>query len=124
MKEMRQMKISPIRTKANHKSALAEVSKLVDLDPKAGTPNGDRLEVLSILIEDYESKRFPIDSPNPIDAIRFRVEQNNLTVKDLVPLIGNPNRVYEVLNGKRPLTLNMIRKITEELGIPAKVLIQ
>jgi len=124
MKEMGQMKISPIRTKANYKSALAEVSKLVDLDPKVGTPNGDRLEVLSILIEDYESKHFPIDSPNPIDAIRFRIEQNDLTVKDLVPLIGNPNRVYEVLNGKRPLTLNMIRKITEELGIPAKVLIQ
>jgi len=118
------MKISPIHTKANYKSALAEVSKLVDLDPKAGTPNGDRLEVLSILIEDYESKHFPIDSPNPIDAIRFRIEQNDLTVKDLVPLIGNSNRVYEVLNGKRPLTLNMIRKITEELGIPAKVLIQ
>jgi HTH-type transcriptional regulator/antitoxin HigA len=117
------MKISPIRTKANYESVLAEVSKLVDLDPKAGTPNGDRLEVLSILIEDYESKRFPIDSPNPIDAIRFRMEQNDLSVKDLVPLIGNPNRVYEVLNGKRPLTLNMIRKITEELGIPAKVLI-
>ena len=118
------MKISPIHTKANYKSVLAEVSKLVDLDPKAGTPNGDRLEVLSILIEDYESKHFPIDSPNPIDAIRFRMEQNNLTVKDLVPLIGNSNRVYEVLNGKRPLTLNMMRKITKELGIPAKVLIQ
>ncbi len=124
MKEMRQMKISPIRTKVNYKSVLAEVSRLVDLDPKVGTPNGDRLEVLSILIEDYESKRFPIDSPNPIDAIRFRIEQNDLTVKDLVPLIGNSNRVYEVLNGKRPLTLNMIRKITKELGIPAKVLIQ
>jgi HTH-type transcriptional regulator/antitoxin HigA len=124
MKEMGQMKISPIHTKANYKSVLAEVSKLVDLDPKAGTPNGDRLEVLSILIEDYESKRFPIDSPNPIDAIRFRMEQNDLTVKDLVPLVGNSNRVYEVLNGKRPLTLSMIRKITEELGIPAKVLIQ
>ncbi len=118
------MKISPIRTKANYKSVLSEVSRLVDLDPKAGTPNGDLLEVLSILIEDYESKRFPIDSPNPIDAIRFRMEQNDLTVKDLVPLIGNPNRVYEVLNGKRPLTLNMMRKITKELGIPAKVLIQ
>jgi HTH-type transcriptional regulator/antitoxin HigA len=124
MKEMGQMKISPIHTKANYNSVLAEVSKLVDLDPKAGTPNGDRLEVLSILIEDYESKRFPIDSPNPIDAIRFRMEQNDLTVKDLVPLVGNSNRVYEVLNGKRPLTLSMIRKITEELGIPTKVLIQ
>jgi HTH-type transcriptional regulator/antitoxin HigA len=117
------MKISPLRTKANYESVLVEVSRLVDIDPKGGTPNGDRLEVLSILIEDYESKRFPIDSPNPIDAIRFRMEQNDLSVKDLVPLIGNPNRVYEVLNGKRPLTLNMIRKITEELGIPAKVLI-
>lgn len=118
------MKISPIRTKANYKSALAEVSRLVDLNPNVGTPNGDLLEVLSILIEEYESRHFPIESPNPIDAIRFRMEQNELTVKDLVPLIGNSNRVYEILNGKRPLTLNMIRKITEELGIPAKVLIQ
>ena len=118
------MKISPIRTKSDYKSALAKVSKLVGSDPKTGTSDGDRLEVLSILIEDYESKHFPINSPNPIDAIQFRMEQNNLSVKDLVPLIGNSNRVYEVLNGKRPLTLNMIRKITEELGIPAKVLIQ
>ncbi len=118
------MKISPIRTRANYKSVLAEVSNLVDLDPKVGTLNGDRLEILSILIEDYEGKHFPIDSPNPIDAIRFRMEQSALSVKDLVPLIGNSNRVYEVLNGRRPLTLNMIRRITKELGIPAKVLIQ
>jgi HTH-type transcriptional regulator/antitoxin HigA len=124
VKELGEMKISPIRTKANYKSALTEVSKLVDLDPKAGTPNGDSLEVLSILIEEYESKHFPIESPNPIDAICFRMEQNDLTAKDLVPLIGNLNRVYEILNGKRSLTLKMIRNITEELGIPAKVLIQ
>jgi HTH-type transcriptional regulator/antitoxin HigA len=124
MKELGEMKILPIRTKANYKSALAEVAKLVDLDPKVGTSNGDSLEVLSILIEEYESKHFPIESPNPIDAIRFRMEQNDLTAKDLVPLIGNLNRVYEILNGKRSLTLNMIRNITEELGIPAKVLIQ
>ena len=118
------MKILTIRTKANYKSALAEVAKIVDLDPKVGTSNSDSLEVLSILIEEYESKHFPIESPNPIDAIRFRMEQNDLTAKDLVPLIGNLNRVYEILNGKRSLTLNMIRNITEELGIPAKVLIQ
>ena len=76
------------------------------------------------LIEEYESKHFPIESPNPTAAIRFRMEQNDLTAKDLVPLIGNLNRVYEILNGKRSLTLKMIRNITEELGIPAKVLIQ
>lgn len=104
-------------------AALAEVDQLAELNPKLGTAAGDKLDVLITLIEAYESKHFPIESPDPVEAIKFRMEQAGLTVADLVPLIGNPNRVYEVLNSKRPLTLRMIRNLSRELGIPATSLI-
>ena len=117
------MNIHPIRTKADSKRALREVSAYFDNEPEPGSADGDRFEILTTLVEAYEAKHFPIDAPDPIEAIRFRMEQGGLTVKDLVPSIGQPNRVYEVLNRKRGLTLEMIRNLHRNLGIPAESLI-
>ena len=117
------MDIKPIRTKADYKRALREVSAYFDNEPEPGSADGDRFEILTTLVEAYEAKHFPIDAPDPIEAIRFRMEQGGLTVKDLVPSIGQPNRVYEVLNRKRGLTLEMIRNLHRNLGIPAESLI-
>lgn len=117
------MNIHPIRTKADYKRALREVSAYFDNEPEPGSTEGDRFEILTTLVEAYEAKHFPIEAPDPIEAIRFRMEQGGLTVKDLVPSIGQPNRVYEVLNRKRGLTLEMIRNLHRNLGIPAESLI-
>lgn len=117
------MNIHPIRTKRDYKAALRELSAYFDNEPLPGTEDGDRFEILATLVEAYEAKQFPIEAPDPIEAIRFRMEQGGLTVKDLVPSIGQPNRVYEVLNRKRGLTLEMIRNLHRNLGIPAESLI-
>ena len=117
------MNIHPIRTKSDHKRALRELSAYFNDEPEPGSEDGDRFEILLTLVEAYESKHFPIAPPDPIEAIRFRMEQGGLTVKDLVPSIGQPNRVYEVLNRKRGLTLEMIRNLHRNLGIPAESLI-
>jgi HTH-type transcriptional regulator/antitoxin HigA len=117
------MEIRPIRNEADYKASLLEISTLMDLDPDAGSPDGDRLDILATLVQAYEAKHYPIDPPDPIEAIKFRMEQGGLSVKDLVPLIGNSNRVYEVLGRKRALTLPMIRRLHKQLGIPAEVLI-
>ena len=113
------MNIRPIHTKNDYKQALRELSAYFNNEPAPGSEDGDRFEILATLVEAYEAKHFPIESPDPIEAIRFRMEQGGLTVKDLVPSIGQANRVYEVLNGKRSLTLEMIRKLHRNLGIPA-----
>ncbi|AOI92379.1 transcriptional regulator [Burkholderia pseudomultivorans] len=117
------MDIQPIRTEADYDAALKAVSALVDADPAPGTLDGDRLEILAILVEKYEAEHFPMSAPTPIEAIRFRMEQAGLTVPDMQPYIGNSNRVYEVLSGRRALSLNMIRKLHDGLHIPADVLI-
>ncbi|MBB1086969.1 transcriptional regulator [Lysobacter sp. SG-8] len=117
------MNIHPIRTEGDYKAALRELSAYFDNEPEPGTEDGDRFEVLATLVEAYEGKHFPIGAPDPIEAIRFRMEQGGLTVKDLVPSIGQPNRVYEVLNRKRGLTIEMIRNLHRNLGIPAESLI-
>jgi HTH-type transcriptional regulator/antitoxin HigA len=113
-----------IKAESDYKAALAEIEALVTRDPDVGTPEADRLDLLALLVEDYESKEFPIELPDPIEAIRFRMEQGNLTHRDLVPYIGSRSKVSEVLSGKRPLTLSMMRALSSALGIPAKVLIQ
>ena len=95
----------------------------METDPDYGTPDGDRLDVLAILVQAYEAKHYPISAPDPIEAIKFRLEQGGLSIKDLEPMIGRSNRVYEVLGRKRPLTLGMIRRLHKGLGIPAEVLI-
>jgi len=117
------MNIHPIRNESDHRNALRELSAYFDQEPTQGTPEGDRFEILTTLVEAYETRQFPIAAPDPIEAIRFRMEQGGLTVKDLVPSIGQPNRVYEVLNRKRGLTLEMIRNLHRNLGIPAESLI-
>jgi HTH-type transcriptional regulator/antitoxin HigA len=117
------MNIRPIHTKADHRAVLKEISQLMESDPEIGTSEGDRLDVLVTLVQAYEARHFPIDTPDPVEAIKFRMEQSGLSVKDLEPMIGKPNRVYEILNRKRPLTLPMIRRLHQGLGIPAEVLI-
>lgn len=114
--------IKPIRSKADHKAALLEIERL--WDAADGSPEADRLDVLTTLAEAYEAEHYPIDPPDPIEAIKFRMEQRGLTRSDLASMIGARGRVAEVLNGKRPLTITMIRKLNEELGIPADVLIR
>src|SRR4249920_457611 len=114
--------VKPIRTEADYDAALAEVERL--WGSKSGTPNGDRLDVLATLIEAYEEKHYPIDVPDPVEAIKFRMEQQGLTRKDLEPLIGTRTRISEVLNGKRALSIAMIRRLHQKLGIPAEVLIK
>lgn len=117
------MNIHPIRNEKDHKAALRELSAYFESEPEPGSADGDRFEVLATLVEAYEAKTFPMAAPSPIEAIRFRMEQGGLTIKDLVPSIGQPNRVYEVLNGKRGLTIEMIRNLHRNLGIPAESLI-
>jgi HTH-type transcriptional regulator/antitoxin HigA len=118
------MEIRPIKTEKDYKAALREVSAFFDNEPVPGSVEGDRFEVLITLVEAYEAKHYPIDLPDPVDAIKFRMDQAGLTPKDLVPFIGRLNRVYEILNRKRPLTLRMIWKLNQKLGIPAECLIQ
>ena len=118
------MEIRPIHTEADYKAALREVSAYFENEPEPGTLDGDRFEVLLTLVEAYEAKHFSVDPPDPVEAIRFRMEQGGLSPKDLVPAIGRLNRVYEVLAYKRPLTLNMIWRLHEEFGIPAESLIR
>ncbi len=117
------MEINPIRNDVDYKATLRKVSRLIDLDPAPNTIDGDRLDILATLVQAYEAKHYPIAPPDPIEAIRFRMDQDGLTVKDLEPMLGPSNRVYEVLNRKRPLTLHMIRRLHQQLHIPAEVLI-
>jgi HTH-type transcriptional regulator/antitoxin HigA len=116
------MNIRPIKTKADYRAALKEVEALMAAE--RDTPAGERLDVLVTLVEAYENKHYPLDLPDPVEAIRFRMEQKGMTPKDLVPMIGQINRVYEVLNRRRPLTLAMIQRLHSELGIPAESLIK
>ena len=116
------MEIRPIRTRADYRAALKEIETLMAAE--RDTPEGERLDVLVTLIEAYESKHYPLDLPDPVAAIRFRMEQKGMTPKDLVPMIGRINRVYEVLGRRRALTLAMIQRLHRELGIPAESLIK
>lgn len=116
------MDIKPVRTKSDYRGALKEIEKLMRAE--RDTPAGERLDILATLVEAYERKQFPMDLPDPVDAIRFRMEQSGLSPKDLVPMIGQLNRVYEVLNRKRPLTLKMVWRLHRGLGIPAESLIK
>lgn len=118
------MNIRPIHTEEDYRAALKDVSALFENEPEPGTPEGDYFDIMITLIEAYEARHFPLDLPNPIDAIKFRMEQSGLSAADLAPAIGRTNRVYEVLNGKRALTLPMIWKLHELFGIPAESLIK
>ena len=114
--------VKPIRTEGDYEKALAEVDHL--WGTKSGTADGDRLDVLATLIDAYETEHYPMDPPDPIEAIKFRMEQQGLSRKDLEPLIGTRTRVAEVLNRKRSLSIAMIRRLHNQLGISAEVLIR
>lgn len=114
--------VKPIRNEHDHENAMAEIERL--WGSANGTPEGDRLDVLATLIDAYESRTFVIDTPDPIEAIKFRMEQQGLTRKDLEGIIGTRARIAEVLEGKRNLSIAMIRRLNAELGIPAEVLIK
>jgi len=111
-----------VRTKKDYEAALAEVERL--WGAKSGTPGGDRLDVLATLIDAYEAAHYPMDPPDPVEAIKFRMEQQGLTRRDLEPLIGTRTRVAEVLNRRRSLSIPMIRRLHQTLGISAEVLIR
>ena len=113
-----------IKTEEEYESALVEFEELIDQDPAEGSENAKKLELIGLLISVYEEKHYPIDLPNPIEAIKFRMEQQGLRQRDLIPYIGSRSKVSEILNGKRPLTVKMIRSLHEELGIPSEILIQ
>ncbi len=116
------MDIRPVNTDADYRTALKEIESL--MMAALDTEEGEKLDVMVTLIEAYEAKHFPMDLPDPVEAIKFEMERKGLTVKDLEPMIGKSNRVYEILNRKRSLTLKMIRKLHEGLGIPAESLIK
>ena len=116
------MEVKPIKSDADYRVALKEIETLMSAQPDS--PEGEKLDVLATLVEAYEHKHYPLDLPDPVAAIRFEMEQKGLTAKDLEPMIGRRNRVYEILNRKRSLTLKMIWRLHEQLGIPAESLIK
>jgi HTH-type transcriptional regulator/antitoxin HigA len=116
------MDIKPIRSERDYRRSLKEIEGL--MAARRNTPEGDHLDVLVTLVEAWEAKHHPLDLPDPIEAIKYHMESQGLTPRDLIPFIGSRNRVYEVLARKRPLTLTMIRRLHESLGIPAESLIK
>ena len=116
------MNIKPIRNEADYQKALERLE--VIFDAKRGTSEGDELEILAIVVDNYENENFPIGMPDPISAIKFRMEQMGMKQKDLVEMVGFKSRVSEIMNNKRKLTLDMIRKLSANLKIPTEVLIQ
>ncbi len=114
--------VRPLHNEQDYEAVLAEIEGLMDALP--GTPDGDRLDVLVTLVDAYEARHWPVDAPNPIEAIRIRMEQKNLRARDLEPMIGSRGRVSEILSGKRSLTLPMIRRLSKGLDIDTQVLIQ
>lgn len=119
---MTEIKVRPIRNEEDYEAALAQIEQLMDSMP--GTRNGDRLDILVTLVEGYEARHWPIEAPDPIEAIRVRMEQKQLRQRDLEPMIGSRGRVSEVLSRKRALTLPMIRRLSKGLDLGADVLIQ
>ena len=116
------MEIAPIKTKRDYRRTLEEIEGL--MTARRNTPEGDRLDVLVTLVEAWEAKHYPLNLPDPVAAIRHHMEQNGLAAKNLIPYLGSRNRVYEVLNRKRPLSLKMIWRLHKGLGIPAESLIK
>ena len=114
--------LKPIRRKADYEAAMAEIERL--WGARSGTPEGDRLDILATLVDAYENEHYPMDPPDPIEAIKFRMEQRGLTRKNLADILGSRTRVAEVLNRRRGLSINMIRRLHERLGISVEVLIR
>jgi HTH-type transcriptional regulator / antitoxin HigA len=118
----KEMQVTPIKSQRDYRRVLKEIEGL--MPAKRRTPEGDRLDVLVTLVEAWEAKHYPLDLPDAVEAIKYHMDQQSLTPRDLIPFIGSRNRVYEVLSRKRPLTLAMVRRLHEGLGIPAESLIK
>ena len=116
------MELRPVRTEADYEAALAEIDRLMDAAP--GTPEGDRLDILTTLVEAYEERHHPIEAPDPIAALEYFMEQRGVTRADLVPLLGSRSRVSEILNRKRRLTIDMAWRLHRDLSIPAEAVIK
>jgi HTH-type transcriptional regulator / antitoxin HigA len=116
------MEIAPLKNRRDYRQTLKEIDTL--MQARRNTPEGDRLDVLVTLVEAWERKHYPLDMPDPVEAIKYHMEQNGLAPRDLIPFIGSRNRVHEVLNRKRPLTLKMIQRLHAGLGIPAESLLK
>jgi HTH-type transcriptional regulator/antitoxin HigA len=116
------MDIAPLKNRHDYRQALKEVETLTQA--RRNTPEGDRLDVLVTLVEAWERKHYPLDLPDPVEAIKYHMEQNGLAPRDLIPFIGSRNRVHEVLNRRRPLTLKMIQRLHAGLRIPAESLLK
>jgi HTH-type transcriptional regulator/antitoxin HigA len=116
------MDIAPIKSHRDYRRVLREIEGL--MNARCNSPDGDRLDVLVTLVEAWERKHYPLDLPDPVEAIKYHMEQSGLQPRDLIPFIGSRNRVHEVLNRRRELTLNMIRRLHAGLGIPAESLIK
>lgn len=117
------MHLSPIRTEADYEKALERIDVLMELEPDIATPEGDELEILALLVEKYEEQHWQIAAPDPIEAIKYRMEEMGLKQKDLVPIIGSKSKVSEVLNRKIGLSLSMISNLSAQLHIPLEVLV-
>ena len=116
------MELRPIKTEADYKNALQRLEEI--FDAKSGTPESDELEILGLMVDDYENKHYPIEAPDPIEAIKIRMEEMHLRQIDLIPEIGGKSRVSEILNRKRRLTVDMIRKLATRLNLSANLLIK
>src|SRR5712692_315447 len=124
MEVLKDMELKIIKTEAEYKDALSALENLLNRDPDSGTEEATRLELLSLIVRDYESRQYSFASPDPVEAIKFRMEQQGLSQRDLVSYIGSRSKVSEILSRKRPLTLSMIRALHDSLGIPAESLLQ
>jgi HTH-type transcriptional regulator/antitoxin HigA len=118
------MDVRPIRSEADYRWALAEIERYFDREPVRGTPDADRFEVLADLIEAYEARHWPIDLPDPVELIRYRMELGGMQARDLAEILGSKSRASEILNRKRALTMEMARRLHEAWGLPAEVLIR
>ena len=112
-----------IKNKSDHKKSISEIEKLIELQPDRGTSERDKLDVLVLIVEEYEKRKYPFNIPDPISALKFRMEQKSLTQRDLIPFLGSRSKASEILSGKRSLTISMMRALHNGLGIPAKVLL-
>lgn len=116
------MQITPLKTESDYQETLKRIEEIFDSEP--GTPEADELEILGVLIDHYEESRFPVDFPDPIEAIKFRMDQMGMHQRDLTRLIGSKSRASEILNRKRPLSISQIRTLHDTLRIPAEVLLR
>ena len=122
--DMTRMEIRPIRNEAEYNAALKDIERYFEREPEPGTPEADRFDLLALVIEDYEDKHWPIETPDPVEAIKFKMEQKGFERADLVGLIGSRSRASEILNRRRHLTIDLIWKLSRKWGIPAESLIK